>query len=184
MNRLAKFFLNGLLILVPLAATLYVAYLIFVKIDSLLPTRIPGLGFLLTLVLITVVGFLASNLFIKGILDFLESMFTRLPLVKLLYSSIKDLIGAFVGEKKKFDRPVAVTLFPGSSAKALGFITRESLEFLGLREQVAVYLPQSYNFGGNLVVFPRNQVEPLPVESSEMMVFIMSGGVAGGEPGR
>jgi uncharacterized membrane protein len=147
-----------------------------------------GAGFLLTLALITLIGFLASNLVTKRLFDYLEKLFSRLPLVKLLYGSIKDLIGAFVGDKKSFDRPVLVEITPGSGTRVLGFITRDSLEFLGLPGHVAVYFPQSYNFAGNLLIFPAEQVHPLDIDSSEVMAFLVSGGVSGGcsrsSPGR
>lgn len=171
--------MNGLLFLVPVVLTVYVFYLVFVKIDGWLGIPVPGLGFVITLVLITLVGFLASNFLTRGLLSWVDGLFNRLPLVRLLYSSVKDLIGAFVGEKKRFDKPVLVSLFPEANAYVLGFITRESLRDFGLNDLVAVYLPQSYNFAGNLVVVPRNQVRPLNANSSEVMTFIVSGGVAG-----
>ncbi len=96
----------------------------------------------------------------------------------MIYTSIKDLIGAFVGDKKSFNKPVLVTLSPVSNIHVIGFLTRESLDNLGLSESVAVYLPQSYNFAGNLIVVPREQVTPLAVESGDIMAFIVSGGVA------
>ena len=113
------------------------------------------------------------------ILVLIEKILSRLPLIKLLHSSIKDLIGAFVGEKKKFDQPVLVTLMKDSEAKALGFITRKSMDFLGLKDQVAVYFPQSYNFAGSVIIVPRAQVTPVEGDSSEVMAFIVSGGVSG-----
>jgi uncharacterized membrane protein len=97
----------------------------------------------------------------------------------MLYSAIRDLVEAFAGEKKKFDKPVLVTFGPHSYAKIVGFITRENLENLGLKDHVAVYLPQSYNFAGNVLIFPKEAVTPLDIESSEAMTFIVSGGVAG-----
>ncbi len=179
MKKLARYFFEGLIILVPIAASLYIVYLIFIKIDGLLKLPIPGIGFLITIVLITFIGFLASNFFTKKIFQFLEKVFTRLPLIKLLYSSIKDLVGAFVGEKKSFNKPVLVTVTDGSELKVLGFVTRESLEFIGLTDHVAVYFPQSYNFAGNLVIVPTSQIKPLETDSSEVMAFLVSGGVSG-----
>jgi uncharacterized membrane protein len=105
-------------------------------------------------------------------------MFKKLPLVKLLYTSIKDLIGAFVGDQKSFNKPVAVALVPGGPM-VLGFVTNESLESLGLAEHVAVYVPQSYNFAGNLLLFPKEQVLPIETDSSQVMTFLVSGGVSG-----
>jgi uncharacterized membrane protein len=103
----------------------------------------------------------------------------RVPLVKLVYTSIKDLIGAFVGDRKSFDKPVLLYLSQGSAVKLLGFVTRDGLSQLGHADHVAVYLPQSYNFAGNVVIAPRELIEPLDVPSSEIMTFIVSGGVSG-----
>ena len=108
-----------------------------------------------------------------------SNIFNKVPLVKMLYSAIKDLVEAFAGEKKKFDKPVLVTLGTSSYAKIVGFMTRENLDNLGLEDHVAVYLPQSYNFAGNVLIFPKEAVKPLDIESSELMTFIVSGGVAG-----
>ena len=180
MNELARNFLEGLLILVPVVATIYVAFFVFETIDGWLNIPIPGVGFLVTIILITLTGRFASNVFVQKVLDGTERLLTRAPFVKLVYSSIKDLIAAFMGEKKRFDQPVIVTLTPGGHAEAIGFVTRSSMEFIGLMDSVAVYFPQSYNFAGNLLVFPKDQVRPLEAESSDMMAFIVSGGVSGG----
>jgi uncharacterized membrane protein len=177
MKKLTKCFLNGLLVSIPLVATLYVVYVIFSKIDSIFKFEIPGAGFLLTIVTITVIGFISSNFLTKGLVHFVDRVFARLPLIKMIYTSIKDLIGAFVGDKKSFDKPVLVTLSPGSNIQAVGFITRESLKNIGHADKMAVYLPQSYNFAGNLIVVPKEQVSPLSVDSGDIMAFIVSGGV-------
>jgi len=185
MKRLANYFLNGLLFMVPIVVTLYVVYILFIKVDGLLRIPlpgigvIPGVGFLATLVIITLTGFLVSNFLTKRLLLLFDGLMSRLPLVKLLYGSIKDLLNAFAGEKKSFNRPVLVKLGPDSSAHVLGFITCDSLNKFGLEEYIAVYVPQSYNFAGQLLVFPRNQVQPLDTSSADLMTFIVSGGVAG-----
>lgn len=187
LNELAKNFLQGLLLLVPVVVTIYVVFFILQAMDSWLRFPlpglgfpIPGLGFLITVALIILVGRLASNVFVQGALKSMDTLLTRTPFVKLLYTSLKDLIEAFMGEKKRFDQPVLVTLTADGQASAIGFVTRQSLEFLGLQDRVAVYFPQSYNFAGNLLVFPRSQVQPLAVDSAELMAFIVSGGVSGG----
>jgi uncharacterized membrane protein len=183
MNRLTKYFLRGLLVFVPAALTIFAFIWVFTKLDTGLRTifkiSIPGLGIVVTIVVIFIVGFVASSFLGKKIFGLVESAFTKTPLVKMIYSSVKDLVGAFAGDKKKFDKPVVVELVPGG-AKALGFVTRESLEFLGLPGQMAVYLPQSYNFAGEVLIFPSAQVKPLKIDSSQAMRFIVSGGVSGG----
>lgn len=178
-KTLLGYFWRGCLVLAPVGITVYIAWLVFTTIDRILPVGVPGVGFALTLVLITLVGFLTSNVIGKAVVRETEKWMARVPLVKLLYTSIRDLVGAFVGDKKKFDRPVAVTVLPGSQVKALGFVTRESLAPLDMREHVAVYFPQSYNFAGNLLLFPRDQIEALSAGSADVMAFIVSGGVSG-----
>ena len=179
MRRLINYFLRGLVVLAPLVITLWITYEIFRRVDGLLGLPIPGLGFIVTLAGITLFGFLASNLITRGWLAALEGIFARLPFVRLLYSSTRDLLDAFVGEKRRFDRPVTVTLVPGGTVKAFGFVTRDSLESLGLPGYVAVYLPQSYNFAGNLILVPGDQVVAVPAASADVMAFIVSGGVSG-----
>ena len=179
MNRMVKYFFEGLLILVPIAATVYIIYFIFTTVDGWLKMPVPGVGFLITIGFITLIGFLASNIFTRRLLRYIESIFTKPPVVKLVYISIKDLIGAFVGDKKSFDQPVVVTLMPGSNTKVIGFITKEDLTSFGLSDHVAVYVPQAYNFAGNLLIFARDQVKPLQADSAEVMAFIVSGGVSG-----
>lgn len=178
MKKLVRYFFEGLLFVIPLVVTIYIIYLIFTKIDSLLGIGIPGVGFVTTIVAITFLGFLASNLFTKSLLGVIDKIFNRLPFIKLIYSSIKDLIGAFVGDKKKFDRPVFVSI-SDSNIKIIGFITRESLENFDLSDHIGVYIPQSYNFAGNLIIVPKSQVSPINADSSDVMAFIVSGGISG-----
>ncbi|CAM3251514.1 MULTISPECIES: DUF502 domain-containing protein [Brevibacillus] len=179
MKRAIRYFLEGLLYVIPLAVTVFILYKIFVTVDSWLNLPIPGVGFLLTIVGIFVIGFLASNVLTQGLMSLISQLFEKVPFIKLIYTSIKDLIGAFVGEKKSFDKPVLVTLSQEGFPKAIGFITKEDLEAFGLTDHVAVYLPQSYNFAGNLLIFPVEQVQILDVDSSEVMAFLVSGGVSG-----
>jgi uncharacterized membrane protein len=178
-NDLARNFFEGLLILVPVVTTLYVAWLVLEMIDGWLNIPIPGVGFLVTVGLITLTGRYASTVFVQKMLDMLEGVLVRAPYVKILYTSLKDLIAAFMGEKRRFDQPVLVTLNPNGYGKAVGFLTRSDLQFLGLMDHVAVYFPQAYNFAGHLLIFPKEQIRPLEVESADVMAFIVSGGVAG-----
>lgn len=183
MKRIAKYFLRGLLVFVPIAVTVFVLLWAFMGLDGIFRRvfriEVPGLGLLLTIVLITVIGFLASNFVGRKLFELVEKVFAKIPLVKMLYGSVKDLVKAFAGEDKKFDKPVLVSLVPGGTAKVMGFVTRQSLEALGLDDYVAVYLPQSYNFAGNVLLFSKQAVEPLDISGTEAMTFIVSGGVAG-----
>ena len=181
MKRLVNYFLKGLVIFVPIALTVFLLIWAFTSLDGIFPDNFPpGLGILLTVILVTLIGFIASNFLGRRLFALVEKVFTGLPLVKLLYSAVKDMIEAFAGEKKSFDKPVLASISPGSAAKVVGFVTRESLENLGLLDYVAVYVPQSYNFAGNVLLFPKTAVQPLEIESSQAMAFIVSGGVSGG----
>lgn len=178
MKRLLGYFLNGLIFTAPVALTLYVVYMLFTTVDGWLHIPIPGLGFIATIALITLIGFLGSNFLARRLLSLVEDGLERLPGVRLLYSSIKDVLGAFVGEKKRFQQPVIVTLDPVAGSRAIGFLTQDSLEELGMPDHVTVYLPQSYNFAGQMMIFPRDQVTPLVAPSAKVMTFVVSGGVA------
>src|SRR5687767_180308 len=109
-KRLAGYFLRGCLVTAPLGITMYIVWVILSWIDRLLPFPIPGLGLLATVALITAIGVFTSNVVGRSVLDLAENLLQRLPLVKLVYSSIKDLVSAFVGDKRRFDAPVAVRL--------------------------------------------------------------------------
>jgi uncharacterized membrane protein len=179
MKALAKNFLNGCLVVVPAVVTLYAIYMVFVKVDGLLGLRVPGLGFVLTLALITAVGALARNVVAKRLIGLADRLLARLPLIKLLYTSLRDLMAALVGERKTFDRPVVASLSEDGAVKALGFVTRDDLSSWGLQDQVAVYFPQAINFAGQLIILPRARVRSLDVPASQLLPFIVSGGMAG-----
>lgn len=184
MKKLLNYFLKGLLIFAPIALTVFVFWWVFTSLDKIFRTLfripIPGLGLLVTLAMITFIGFAASNFLGRKFFELIENIFTKVPLVKLIYSAVKDMIEAFAGEKKSFDKPVLAALTPNSSAKVVGFVTRDCLDNLGLKDYVAVYMPQSYNFAGNVLLFPKESVQPLDIESSKAMAFIVSGGLSGG----
>lgn len=184
-SRLATWFLRGLIYLVPIALTVAVFVWSFRAIDGLLGAVLgrevfPGVGVAVLVALTTVFGFLLSNYLSGRVLKLFEDLLDRLPFARLLHTSAKDLMGAFVGEKRRFDAAVAVELIPGSGVRALGFVTRPSVAELGIAgDPVAVYLPQAYNWAGQLVLVPRDRVEPLTADAGEMMAFIVSGGVSG-----
>lgn len=179
MRRLVGYFARGLVLLAPIGITLWVCWIVFTRVDGWLGLPIPGAGFVATIVLITLVGFLGSSLLTRSAVGALEAIMNRLPFVRLLYGSTKDLLNAFVGEKRRFDRPVTVNVTPDGRVKLVGFVTQQSLDHLGLAEQVAVYCPHSYNFSGQLYVVAASQVQPLDVASADAMAFVVSGGVSG-----
>jgi uncharacterized membrane protein len=178
MKKISQYFLQGLLFLVPLFVTVYVIYWVFIRIDGILDMPVPGVGFIVTIVFVTLVGFGASNFLTKNIVGLVDKIFARLPLVKMIYTAIKDLVNAFVGDKKSFNRPVQVVIDRESNLRVLGFATRDSLDSIGIQDSMAVYLPQSYNFAGNLIIVDREQIIPMSADPGEVMKLIVSGGVS------
>lgn len=179
-SKLARFFFQGLLLVVPLATTVYVLVASFVWVDELISIKnIPGLGLLIILVSITVIGVMSSTFLVKPLISWGEGLLIKLPIVNIIYSSIKDLLEAFVGNKKKFNHPVIVTLNKHEQIRRFGFITLEDVSALGLdNETIAVYLPHSYNISGNLYFVPKENVSPLNLPAADVMKFIVSGGIS------
>lgn len=178
MRLLFRYFLRGLLVFVPAVLTIAIVVFVFRAVDAWMGIPFPGAGFVATIALIVVVGALASNFVTKRFFELVDGVFRRLPFVKLLYSAIRDVTDAFVGERKGFEQPVFVTVDEASGVKAVGFLTRDSLDAAGLPGHVAVYLPQSYNFAGQLLVVPRRLVTPVRARGADTMAFIVSGGAA------
>ena len=183
MRRLVNYFFRGLIVTAPVVVTAYVCYRIFVGIDGWLGIPVRGAGFVLTIGVITLAGFLASTILARSLVATVDGVMNRLPFVRLLYSSTRDLLSAFVGEQRRFDKPVLVAPVTGGSARVLGFVTQQSLATIGLPGHVTVYLPQSYNFAGQLRVVERGSVQPLDLESSRALALVVSGGVSGAEEG-
>lgn len=178
-RKIVRYFFSGTLFIVPLVATIYVIYVSFAWIDSLLQLPYPGLGFAIVIVAIIVFGYFTSNFLFQTITTWLESIVHRIPFAKLIYSSVKDLLDAFVGDKKKFTNPVLVQINKDNQLHRIGFITQDDLSTLGLKDMVVVYFPQSYAFAGDHFIVPKESVKPLDIPGSVAMKFIISGGVSG-----
>ena len=108
MNRYIGYFISGLLFVVPLAVSLWTVYLLYTFIDGLIPLPIPGIGFLLVILIITMIGFLFKKFSIASSVLGIETIIKKVPLLNLVYSSVQDLMSSLVGSKKKFDKPVLV----------------------------------------------------------------------------
>jgi uncharacterized membrane protein len=181
-KKILGYFLKGLIYTVPLVAIIYVLYSLFHYLDSLLPFEVPGLGLIVVIGFITSIGLLGSSFIATPIKNYLNSLLARLPLIKTIYDAIRDLLSAFVGEKKRFNKPVLVKVSADGALEKLGFITDENLNRLGLSDdKIAVYLPHSYNFSGNLFIVSRSRITPIDQSAAEVMKFIVSGGVTGSD---
>ena len=195
MKKIAGIFLNyfakGLLVVVPIGAAFFLIYWAISSIDKALnlsgilltdkagkPIYIPGLGILNVLVVILIAGILVTNVITDPIKRWINRWINRLPLFKFLYSSIKDLTEAFVGEEKKFNEPVLVEVNE-FGLKKIGFLTQKDLTALNLPGEVAVYFPYSYSFAGQVIIIAADKVKPIDKSAAQMMKFVISGGVTG-----
>jgi len=195
MKRVAKallnYFVKGLLIVVPLGVAIFLIYWAVSRIDNALnlstslwtddkgkPMYIPGLGIVNVVLIILIAGVLVTNVITEPIKAWFNRWLDRLPLFKFLYSSVKDLTEAFVGEEKKFNEPVLVDVNE-FGLKKIGFLVKKDLSKIGLPEDVAVYFPFSYSFAGQVVIISADKVHPLDISAADAMKFMISGGVSG-----
>ncbi|HAF30062.1 MAG TPA: hypothetical protein DCG75_13560 [Bacteroidales bacterium] len=186
MKRLLAYFFQGLLYIAPLGITIYILYKIFIFLDglfkpalySILHINIPGLSLIIVFLFVALLGLLGQTIIARPIKNLINHFINKAPLVKVIYSSIKDLLSAFVGKEKKFNQPVLVKVNLISDLEKLGFITQEDVSNLGVEgNKVAVYFPHSYNFSGELFIVPAEHVKKIDAPPSDVMKFIVSGGV-------
>ena len=179
MKKIINYFLQGLLYIVPIYVTFYVMLWTFKKIDGLLPFKFPGLGVIVIIALVTFIGFIGTSIIATPINAFFSRLLNKAPLLKTIYSSVKDLMSTFVGNKKGFKKAVFIKLYENSTIERIGFITNEDLKLLNINnDRVLVYIPHSYNFSGNLFVVEKKYITPIDAPSGEIMKLIVSGGVA------
>lgn len=179
MGRLLGTFGRGLVLVSPIAITVWACIWVIREVDSLIPGLAPGVSLALTIVLVTIVGFFGSNFITRSAIEFFDRVLDRVPLVRLLYSAVRDVLNAVAGETRRFDQPVSLRIDDAGDVRLFGFVTRQTLEELGLPGHVSVYCPHSYNFSGQLVVVAAHRVSPLDRSSSDVMAFVVSGGVSG-----
>ena len=176
MNWIIKNFLRGLVIVVPIAVTVYLLVQAFTTLDRLVQMRYPGLGVAVLVLATIVIGALTSNFIGRRLFGLAEKLFTKAPIVRIIYAAIKDLLEAFVGNKRRFDRPVAVMV--GDHVKMFGFITQDDLGTLASKDEIAVYVPFSYTWDGCLLIVARDRVQQLPADSAGVLALVVSGGVS------
>jgi uncharacterized membrane protein len=179
-KKLFRYFVQGVIILAPIGITAYVLYWLFDKIDGILNPyiRIPGVGFVIIIVFVVLVGWLSSQFFMGSFIHFFDQWMERTPGVKFIYSSTKDFFEAFAGEKRKFNKAVLANVF-SEDVWIVGFLTDEEMHKFELgAESVAVYVPQAYNFAGQLYILPRDKVRKIDkISAGEAMKYAVTGGV-------
>ncbi|MFY0606051.1 MAG: DUF502 domain-containing protein [Cyclobacteriaceae bacterium] len=178
-QSLIRYFLRGLLLVTPIGLTIYIIVEMIKWVDSWLPIPIPGVGIATVLLVTSFIGYLANTMIAKPFFDFLGGLLRKVPIVSFIYTSINDLVKAFAGDTKKFDAPVLVPFDEKGILYKPGFITQKDLTNIGFPGKVAVYLPHSYNFSGNIFIIDASHLIPLEGSNTELMKYIVSGGVSG-----
>jgi len=191
-----SYFFQGLVILAPIVITGWAVVSLFNFIDGILPNvlrvlfpdlikvnpqgnpeKIPGLGFLVVVLLVLLVGYISSLFFVSRIVSFFDQVLEKTPGIKIIYSTVKDFLEAFAGNKRKFDKPVLVSV-DAPDVWRIGFITQTDLSEFGMREYVSVYVPHSYAFSGITYLVRQDRIKAIQdVGSADAMKFIVSGGV-------
>lgn len=181
LRRLLRYFVQGLIILAPIGITLYAMYWLFEQVDQILRPylSVPGLGFVLIILGVILVGWISSIFLIGSFFNLLDQWLDRAPGIKFIYTSTKELFEAFAGDKRKFKTPVLASVFE-PDVWVVGFLTDEEMEKFDMgQEHVAVYVPQAYNFAGQLYVLPRTRIKKIDrIPSGDAMKYAVTGGVA------
>jgi uncharacterized membrane protein len=179
-KKIFRYFIQGIIILAPIGITGYVLYWLFDKVDSILRPylNIPGLGFVIIIVFVIFVGWISSYFLMGSFIDLFDQWMERTPGVKFIYSSTKDFFAAFAGEKRKFNKAVLASVF-AEDVWIIGFLTDEEMRKFDMGiDKVAVYVPQAYNFAGQLYILPRDKVKKIDhLTSGEAMKYAVTGGV-------
>ncbi|MEJ8597645.1 DUF502 domain-containing protein [Riemerella anatipestifer] len=177
-------FLQGLVIIGPVAATVWIIWYIVSSIDNIIPSiaeKFPGLIFILVISSTALIGWLGNKFLLGRILvDSMDYLLEHTPGIKFIYTSLKDVMSSFVGDKKKFNIPVLIKTNDSPEVWRVGFLTQKEVSIMGLQEHVSVYLPHSYAVSGWVVLVESKNVKLLEnINAADAMKFAVSGGVAG-----
>lgn len=196
MKYINQIFFKGLIVVLPITLTFYFIFWASVKLESLFASTlqyllgqelyIPGLGIMLTLVVIFIVGLLVSNYVTGRLFIWLTSLLEKVPLIKAIYNPLRDLMALIPGkhsEKDKAQRVVLVPLEP-LGVKALGLVTRENLDELPSSDLITVYIPYSYMLGGMTVLVDRNKVEKVDLTVEQALKLSVTAWIRASEKGR
>ncbi len=180
LKKILNYFVQGIIILAPIGITAYLLYWLFDKVDGILRpyVNIPGLGFLIIIAFVILIGWVSSNYLMGRFINFFDHWLEKTPGIKFIYSSTKDFFEAFAGDKRKFNKSVLINVF-ADNVWIIGFVTDEELQKFELgAEMISVYVPQAYNFAGQLYLLPRDRVKAVEnITSGQAMKYAVTGGV-------
>jgi uncharacterized membrane protein len=181
-KRVIHYFFRGLIVLAPITVTVGAIYWVFATIDGVLRPyiHVPGIGFLIIIAFTVLVGWVSSFFLMDRLIRWFDQWLERMPGIKVIYTSVRDFFEALTGSRKNFNRTVLVNVF-ADEVWIVGFLTDEDLKSFHLgAEYVSVYVPQAYNFAGQLYMVNRKRVRLIEqVSSGEAMKYAVTGGVGG-----
>jgi uncharacterized membrane protein len=191
MKQLGSILLKGLVTILPIGLTVYFVYWLGVTTEGLLskPIRFalgeanyyPGMGLVTGFVLLFLVGLAVNAFLVRRLLGMGEELLLRVPVVKTVYSAIRDMTRLVNTDKKKGELDRVVTLDFGFG-RLIGFVTQEHANTLGIgggEDLVAVYLPMSYQIGGYTIYISRSRVTETDLTVEQAMRIVLTGGVRG-----
>ncbi len=191
-KHLKKTFLTGLFILIPLVITIYIIFTVVISVDTFISPvirniiskttgtgmYIPGTGFFLFIIITYLTGVLASNYIGKKLLIYSEATIRKIPFVKSIYGSIKDMTDAFSSEKMKSFKEVVLIDFPFKGRYAIGFITKR-VESADKGDLCAVFVPTTPNpTSGYLVFLPEDELTHMDMSVEDAVKYIVSLGTS------
>ncbi len=184
-----KIFVTGLLTILPLAVTLYIFYLIFSGLENLMDGPIkeltgmylPGTGFVVGILIIFLVGFVATSFVGRRLIAYGDLLFQKIPLAKVIYSSVKQIVDAFASRERSLFQRVVLLEYPRAGLYTMGFVTGESRGEVQTRtreEIINVFVPTTPNpTSGLLILVPEKEVIELDMSVEEGIKLIISGGM-------
>lgn len=188
--KIQKIFISGLISFLPLAVTIYIVYAGVTIVENLLGNLlrnilpvdyyVTGFGFLGTLILIFLMGLLLNNFVTAGLLQNLQERLTQIPLFKVVYSPLRDLMNLFSkGRGAGSLQKVVLVQLENGTKEVMGLVTRESFQDLDKNikvspDKIAVYVPMSYALGGFTMLVNRSQVTPLDIPVEKAMSLALT----------
>jgi uncharacterized membrane protein len=192
-RRLNKIILTGLIAVMPIAATFYLLVWLMTAAEDVLGGVLkfslpegwywPGMGVAAGVVMIFLIGLVMENFFARKVVEKVESLIYRVPLIKSIYRAVRDFLTFLSQGKNRDPRQVVMVRVGQTDIKLVGFVTRNDLSLFGAGlddGRVAVYLPMSYQIGGYTALVPLSAVEPLDVPLEKAMQFVMTAGIIEG----
>jgi uncharacterized membrane protein len=191
MKSMGRIFLTGMLTVLPVLATVYFTLWTVSTVERFVGKQLSwlvpddyyrtGMGLALAIVVIFLIGLMMHALLFRRLFAMAERLLLEIPLVRSIYAALRDLFGLFAEHQEARALQVVSVELPGAGMRLLGFVTRRDFADLpagvGGQDEIAVYLPMSYQIGGYTVFLPRERATPVDMSREEAMKFVLTAGL-------